>query len=64
MFGGNGIRGFVESKSHDGDHLLIGRPGALCGNVQRMKGQFYATEHAVVVTGSDEMRYLIGHFIC
>lgn len=54
-FGGNGIRGFVESKSHDGDHLLIGRQGALCGNVQRMKRQFYATEHAVVVTGSDEI---------
>lgn len=49
-FGGNGIRGYVKEKSHDGEHLLIGRQGALCGNVQRMKGQFYATEHAVVVS--------------
>ncbi|MEH8254544.1 restriction endonuclease subunit S [Aeromonas veronii] len=49
-FGGNGLRGYTQKYTHDGNYVLIGRQGALCGNIQYVSGRFFASEHALVAT--------------
>ena len=47
-YGGNGIRGYISKYCYDGEIPIIGRVGALCGNVHKTNGKFYATEHALM----------------
>ncbi len=49
VYGGNGFRGNYDRFTHDGDYVLIGRQGALCGNINIAKGKFFASEHAIIV---------------
>lgn len=50
VFGGNGLRGYTSNFTHEGYFPLIGRQGALCGNINYGKGKFWASEHAVVAS--------------
>ena len=50
VFGGNGFRGYTDKFTHEGHRILIGRQGALCGNINYAEGKFWATEHAIVAT--------------
>ncbi|OGU35953.1 MAG: hypothetical protein A2315_15240 [Ignavibacteria bacterium RIFOXYB2_FULL_35_12] len=64
VYGGNGLRGYTSTYTHDGDYILIGRQGALCGNINYAFGKFFASEHAVVVTRfNDEHIFWLGELL-
>ena len=55
VYGGNGIRGYYDKYNYTGEYVLIGRQGALCGNVHIVCGDFWATEHAIVTTCNENI---------
>lgn len=54
VFGGNGLRGFTDTYTHDGIFALIGRQGALCGNINLVQGENFISEHAIAVQANQE----------
>lgn len=54
VYGGNGLRGYTNSLTHDGGYLLIGRQGELYGNIQRVSNKIYISEHAIAVQPNNE----------
>lgn len=58
VYGGNGLRGFANTYTHDGNYILIGRQGALCGNINYIEGKNYISEHAIAVQTKENMQWL------
>lgn len=63
MYGGNGLRGYTSSYNHEGSYVLIGRQGALCGNVRSVYGKTYITEHAIAVAGNEKSNTSFLHYL-
>ncbi|HNX77229.1 MAG TPA: restriction endonuclease subunit S [Candidatus Rifleibacterium sp.] len=62
-YGGNGLRGYTDQFTHSGRFALIGRQGALCGNVQFVSGDFFASEHAIVVTSKANTQIKLLYYV-
>ncbi|WP_368644663.1 restriction endonuclease subunit S [Alkalibacterium putridalgicola] len=60
VYGGNDVRGYTDTYNHDGEFALIGRQGALSGNMNYSVGKAYFTEHAIAVKANkeNETKYL------
>ena len=60
VYGGNGRRGYTDTKNFSGECVIIGRQGAFCGNVRYFSGDAYMSEHAIVVCANEKAntRYL------
>lgn len=60
VYGGNGIRGFFHRFNCENECVLIGRQGALCGNVHLVTERVWATDHAVITKafGTISTKYL------
>ena len=54
VYGGNGLRGYTDTYTHDGFFALIGRQGALCGNINRSVGKAYISEHAIAICANEK----------
>jgi type I restriction enzyme S subunit len=52
VYGANGLRGYTDRFTNEGEFILIGRQGALCGNVNYASGQFWATDSLVAPKSS------------
>lgn len=49
VYGGNGLRGFHDKYNLEGCHILVGRVGALCGNIHYTDEKSWVTEHALIL---------------
>lgn len=63
VYGGNGIRGYTSESNIHGHNLLVGRQGALSGNVHRVIGPIWASEHALIASLSTLINFDFAYYL-
>lgn len=49
VFGGNGLMGFTDKFNIENDVIIIGRVGALCGNIRISRGKRWISDNALIL---------------
>lgn len=49
VYGGNGIIGYNDEAMEYGENIIIGKIGALCGNVRYVQGEIWVTNNSLVI---------------
>ncbi len=62
VYGGNGIMGYTDKYTSEGIDLIIGRVGALCGNVHLIFGKKWISDNALFAR-TDENEYFMEYFL-
>ncbi|MDE5790903.1 MAG: restriction endonuclease subunit S, partial [Muribaculaceae bacterium] len=55
VYGGNGIAGYHNKYNISGHNIIIGRVGALCGNVRLIDADIFVTDNAFIVNLQQDM---------
>ena len=58
ILGGNGIMGHTYLSNVDGDTVVIGRVGALCGNAHFVEGKAWVSDNALIVKSRNHVKFL------
>ncbi|HAD97746.1 MAG TPA: hypothetical protein DCG19_10095, partial [Cryomorphaceae bacterium] len=62
VYGGNGLAGMHDIHNVEGENIVIGRVGALCGNARFVQGKAWVTDNAFKVTEfyySFDLKFLV-----
>lgn len=57
VYGGNGLMGYCNKNNVNGLNIIIGRVGALCGNVRLISDSKFITDNALILNCFDNALY-------
>ncbi|HGM5305246.1 N-6 DNA methylase [Serratia marcescens] len=49
VYGGNGVIGYNDESMENGENIIIGKVGALCGNVRYVQGDIWVTNNSLII---------------